>query len=127
MTNSYNQNDIVWDDVEKILHENLISHNNKFNEFKVFVSCKINDDVEIKVYEDEHDLCVVLHTILGVDTLYVHVSSKMICNIIHENLCSRYDNNCTTGMKIKNLTIKYLSRYDNMTYRYQLQQPRPMV
>ena len=30
VTNIYNYNDIVWDDVEKILHENIISHNNKF-------------------------------------------------------------------------------------------------
>ena len=27
VTNIYNYNDIVWDDVEKILHENIISHN----------------------------------------------------------------------------------------------------
>ena len=41
VTNFYNYNDIVWDHVEKILHENIISHNNKFNEFKIYVSCKI--------------------------------------------------------------------------------------
>ena len=56
VTNTYNYNDIVWDDVEQILHENIISHNNKINEFKIFVSSKINDDVETKVYEDEHNL-----------------------------------------------------------------------
>ena len=33
VTNTYNYNDIVWDDVEQILHENIISHNNKFNVF----------------------------------------------------------------------------------------------
>ena len=49
VTNICNYNDIVWDDVEKILHENIISHNNKFDEFKIYVSRKINDDVEIKV------------------------------------------------------------------------------
>ena len=48
VTNIYKYNDIVWGDVEKLLHENIISHNNKFNEFKIYVSCKINDDVEIK-------------------------------------------------------------------------------
>ena len=30
-TNIYIYNDVVWDDVEKILHENIISHNNIFN------------------------------------------------------------------------------------------------
>ena len=30
--NTFNYNDIVWDDVEEILHENIISHKNKFNE-----------------------------------------------------------------------------------------------
>ena len=30
-------------------------------------------------------------------------------------------------MKIKNLTIKFVSRFDNIIYRYQLQQPRPMI
>ena len=48
VTNIYNFNDIVWDDVETTLHDNIISHNNKFNEFKIYVSCKVNDDVEIK-------------------------------------------------------------------------------
>ena len=48
-TNIYNYNDIVSDDVEKILHENVIDHSNKFNEFKIYVTCKINDDIEIKV------------------------------------------------------------------------------
>ena len=101
VTNIYIYNDIVWDGVENNLHENIISHNNKFNEFKSFVSCKINDDVEIEVYKDEHDLCVVLHTFLGVDTFCVHVASKMICSIIRENLSSRYDINCTPDVKKK--------------------------
>ena len=90
VTSTYSYIDIVWDDVEKILHENFISHNKKINEFKIYVSCKKNHDVEIEVHKDEHDLCVVLHTFLGVDTFYVHVASKMICNIIRENLRSRY-------------------------------------
>ena len=38
--NFYNYNDIAWGDVEKILHERIDSHNNKFNEFKIVVSCK---------------------------------------------------------------------------------------
>ena len=111
----------------KILHENIISHNNKFNAFKIYVSCKINDDVELEVYKDEDDLCVELHTFLGVGILYVHVAGKMICNIIRENLSSRHDNKCTPDMKIKNLSIKFVPRYDNMTYRYFMQQPRPMI
>ena len=48
VTNIYKYNHIVWGDVKKILHENIISHKNKFNEFKIYVSCKINDDVEKK-------------------------------------------------------------------------------
>ena len=91
------------------------------------MSCKINDDVEIKVYKDEHDLCVVSHTLLGVDTLYVHVASKTICNIIRENISSRYNFKCTHNMHIKNLSVKFVSRFDNITYRHQLQQPRPMI
>ena len=72
-------------------------------------------------------MCVVLHTFLGVNTLYVHVASKMICNIIRENLTSRYDILCTPDMEIKNLTIKFVSRYGNMTYRCYMQQPRQMI
>ena len=37
VTNIYNYNDIVWGDVEKILHENIISQDKKFNEFKSYV------------------------------------------------------------------------------------------
>ena len=133
MTNIYKYNDIVWDDVEKFLHESIISHNDKFNEFKSYVSCKINDDEEMKVYKNEFDMRVVLPTFLDVETLYdagtlyVHVAGKMICNNIRENLSSRYDINCAPDMKIRNLTIKFVSRYRNMTYRYQLLQPKPMI
>ena len=111
----------------------IICHNIKFNEFKIYVSCKTNDVVEIKVYKDEFDLRVVLPTFLDVETLYdvgtlyVHVAGKMICNNIRENLSSKYDINCTPDMKIRNLTIKFVSRYGNMTYRYQLQQLKPMI
>ena len=51
----------------------------------------------------------------------------MFCDIIRENLSSRYDINCTPDMKMKNLTVKFVSAYDNMTYRYYMQQPRPMI
>ena len=133
VTNFYKYNDIVWDDVEKILHENIMSHNNKFNEFKIYVSCKINDDVEIKIYKDEFDLHALLPTFLDtyalhdVGTLYVRVAGKMICNNIRDNLSSKYNIICTPDMKIRNLTIKFLSRYGNMTYRYYLQQLRPIL
>ena len=128
VTHIYKNNDIVWGDVEKILHENNISNFNKFNEFKIYVSCKINDDVEIKVYEDEFDLHAVLPTFLepfktfyDVGTLYVHVARKMIRNNFCKNLSSMYDINCTPDMKIKNLSIKFVSHYGNMTYRYYMQ------
>ena len=91
VTNIYKYNDIVWDDVEKILHENIISHINKFNEFKIYVSCKINDDVEIKVYKNEFDLRAVLLIFLEpFKTFYVHVAGKMVCNNFCENLMSKY-------------------------------------
>ena len=106
----------------------------KFKEFKIYVSFKINADVETKIYKDEFDLHAVLPTFLEhfktlyeVGTLYVHVAGKMICNNICENLSSKYDINCTPDMKIKNLTMKFVSRYDNMTYRYYMQQPRSMI
>ena len=93
------------------------------------MSCKINDDVEIKVYKDEFDMRAVLAPFLGwnVNTLYAHVAGKTICNNIRENLSSKYDINCAPDMKIRNLTIKFVSRYGNMTYGYQFQQPRPMI
>ena len=127
VTKIYNYNDIGSDDVAKILHENIISHNNKINKFKIYVSCKINDDIEIEVYKNEGDLDVVVNLFLGEDTLFVDVAGKMICNNIRENLTSRYKTNCTHNMYIKNLSIKFISRYDNMKYRYQLEQPRPMI
>ena len=92
------------------------------------------DDVETKVYKDEFDFHALLptfpetfNTLYEVRTLYVHVAGKMICNNIRENLSSKYDFNCTPDMKIRNLTIKFVSRYDNMTYRYYMQQPRSMI
>ena len=98
------------------------------------MSCKITDDLEIKLYKDEFDLHAVLpfflepfKTLYDVQTLYVHVAGKMICNNIREYLSSTYDINCTPDMEITNLTIKFVSRYRNMTYRYHMQQPRPMI
>ena len=134
VTNTYNYNDFVWDDFEKILHEDIISHNNKSNEFKIYVSCKLNDNVEIKRYKDEFELHAVLPTFLepfktlyDVGTLYVHDAGKMLCNNIRENLSSKYDINCTPDMKIRSLTLKFVSRYGNMTYRYYMHQPRPTI
>ena len=74
-------------------------------------------------------LRVVLPPFLGWDvrTLYVHVAGKLICNNVCESLSSKYDIICVPNMKIRNLTIKFVSRYRNMTFRYQLQQPRPMI
>ena len=115
VTNTYKYNDIVWDDVEKILHDIIINHN-KFNEFKIYVSCKINDDVEIKVYKNESDFRLLLPTFLEpfksknikMGTLYVHIAGEMICNDIRENLSSKYDINCNPDMEIRNLTIKFV-------------------
>ena len=133
VTNIYNYKDIVCCDVEYILHENKISQDKKYNEFKTYVSCKINDDVEIKVYKDEFDLHAVLPTFLDeynvydVGTLYVSVAGKMICKTIFENLRSKHDVGCTPDMNIRILRLKFISRYDNMTYRYQLEQPRQII
>ena len=66
-------------------------------------------------------------TLYEVGALYVQIAGKMICKTICENLRSKYDINCTPDMKIRNLTIKFISRYNNMTYRYQLEQPRPLI
>ena len=131
VTNIYNFNKIVWDDVENILHEDIISHNNKFKEFKTYVSCKINDDLEIKVYKNESDMRALLPYFLypkyGIDPTYVHMAGKMICKTIREKLNSKHDINCTPDMKISNLTIKFVSRYNNMTIRHRLQQPRSIL
>ena len=140
VTNNYNYNDIVWVDVENILHENIISHDNKFNEFKTCVSCKMKDDVEINVNKNACDMSVVLPTwiepfktlyevgtLSEVGALYVQFAGKMINKTICENLRSKYGINCTPDMKIRNLTTKFISRYNNMTYRYQLEQPTPMI
>ena len=126
VTNNYNYNDIVWDDVEIIIHDNIINHKNKFNEFKTCVSCKIKDDIEINVNKNASDMSAVLPTffaeykVYDVGTLYIQIAGKMICKTISENLRSKYDINCTPDKKIRNLRLKFISRYDNMTFRYQL-------
>ena len=127
VTNIYKYNDIVWGDVKKILHESIISHNNKFIEFKTYVLCKINDDVELKVYKNNSDMNLVLSFFNEEEKLYIDIAGKMICNDIRENLSSKYDIICNPDMEIRNLTIKFVSRYLNMTFRHQLQQPRPVL
>ena len=99
------------------------------------MSCKINDDVKIKVYKSQSDLRLLLLTFnepfksknIKMGTLYVHIAGEMICNDIRENVSSKFDNNCTPDMEIRNLTIKFVSRYINMIFRHQLQQPRPVL
>ena len=68
-----------------------------------------------------------LGTFYKLGTLYVQIAGKIICKTNCENLRSKYDINCTPDMKIRNLTIKFISRYNSLTYRYQLEQPRPMI
>ena len=121
VTKTYIYNDIDLDDFEKFLHENIISHKNKFNEFKISVLFKINDNIEIKVYMDEHDLCEMIFVSYGKYVLSVYYASKKICDLIHVRV------NTTPNMKIKNLTKKFVSAYDNMPYRYYMQQPLPMI
>ena len=129
VTNIYNYSDIIWDDVENIIHDNIISHNNKFNDFRIYVLCKINNKVKINVYKSSSELHALLPIFLpqyknyDVGSLYIQVGGKMIC----ENLKSKYDINGTPDMKIRNLRIKFVSRYNNMTFRYQLEQPRRII
>ena len=104
-----------------------MTNNNKFNEIKIYVSCRINDDVEIKVYKNQPNLRVLVYPFTGLDKLYVHVAGEKICEITQESLNSRYNIKCTHNMHIKNLSGKFISWYANMTCRYQLQQPRPMI
>ena len=133
VTNNYNYTDIVWGDVENILHDNIIIDKNNFNEFKTCVLCIIKDNIEMNVYKNSSDLRAVLPTffaeykVYDKGTLYIQIAGKMICKTISENLRSKYDINCTPDMKIRNLTIKSISRYDNMTFRYQLKQPRRIL
>ena len=133
MTIIYNYSNIVWYDVENIIHDNIIIHKNNNNEFKTCVLCKINDNIERNVYKNSSDLNTLLPTFLAeykvydMGTLYIQIAGKMICKTIFENLRSKYDINCTPDMKIRNLRIKLISRYDNMTFRYQLEQPRRIL
>ena len=133
VTNNYNYNDIIWDDVENIIHDNIIIHKNKFNKFKTCVSCKIEDDVEINVNKNASDMSVVLpiffaeYKVYDKGTLYIQIAGKMICKTISENLRSKYGINCTPDLKIRNLRLKLISRYDNMTFRYQPEQPRRIL
>ena len=64
-----------------------------------------------------------LNSKYDIDTTSVHIAGKMICKTIREKLNSKYGINCTLDMKFSNLTIKFVSRYNNMTFRHQLQQP----
>ena len=83
--------------------------------------------------KNSYDLNIVLPTFLSeykdydMGTLYIQIAGKKICKFIFENLRSKYDNNCTPDMKIRNLRIKFVSRYNNMTFRYQLEQPRRIL
>ena len=133
VVNIYNYSGFVWDDVENIIHDNIMSHKNKFNEFGIYVLCKINNNVKINVNKSLFELHALLPIFLpeykfyDVGTLFIQIAGKMICETICENLRSKYDINCTPDIKIRNLRIKLFSRYDNMTFRYQLEQPRRIL
>ena len=133
VTNIYNYSDIIWSDVENILSDNIIFHKNKFNEFGIYVLCKINNNVKINVYKNSFELhallpiCLLEYKFHDVGTLYFQIADKMICETICKNLRSKYDINCNPDMKIRNLRIKFVSRYNNMTFSYQLEQPRRIL
>ena len=94
---------------------------------KLLCRVKKSEDTEIEVYKDEHNLCLEVNPFHSMNTLYVHIAGKKISNNIREKLSSTYNIKCTHNMHIKNLSVKFVSRYDNMTYRHQLQQPRPSI
>ena len=89
--------------------------------------------MELNVNKNASDMSAVLPTffaeykVYDVGTLYFQIAGKMICKTFSENLRSKYDINCTPDMKIRNLRLKFISRYDNMTFRYQLEQPRRIL
>ena len=91
------------------------------------MSCKINEDKEIEIYKNDLDLHALVYPFTGLDTLYVHVAGEKICEFIRENLTSIYNIKCTHNMHIKKLSVKFISRYSNMTYRYQLELPRTIL
>ena len=82
--NVYNYGDIVWGDVENIIHEKIINHKNKFNAFKICVLCKIDDNIERNVYKNSSDMHAVLPTFFAeykaydMGTLYIQIAGKMI-------------------------------------------------
>ena len=125
--------DILWSVVENILRDNIIIHKNKFNEFGIYVLCKINNNVKINVYKSSFELHALVPIFLpeykfyDVGKLYIQIADKMICETICENLRSKYDINGTPDMKIRNLRIKFVSRYDNMIFRNQPEQPRRIL
>ena len=79
------------------------------------MSCKINDDVAVEVYKNEQNLRALVYPFTGLDTLYVPLAGRKISDIIRENLTSRYNIKYTHNMHIKNLPVKFISRYGNMT------------
>ena len=95
VTNIYNYCDIIWSDAENILRDNIIFHKNKFNEFGIYVLCKINNIVKINVYKSSFELHALLpifmpeYKVYDVGTLYIQVADKMICETICENLRSK--------------------------------------
>ena len=127
VTNIYNYNATVLDDIEDIFHEKIINHNNNIDEFETKVICKINDDIEIKFYKSQLDLHALMFPFSVKDTLYVHVAGKTIYGDIWEVLSAAYIINPVADILIKILSIEFISRYKNLTFRYQLLQPRTIL
>ena len=116
-------NDVIFDDVEKIIFEHANIFKYRFNEFTIKVKCEINDKLYTTQKETywklKNDEYVIRGTAIK-NFKNDYEILKEICYGLQLNLPSYITN-------VKILRIEFVADYDKMALRHYLQQPRPIL
>ena len=126
VTNKYNIGNVYWVDFKTTIDKYIKENNTKFLSFTIVVSCKLNDE----------DICISIDNKPGNAPLYefhdgewiyykFYTSEQLRVYIFHHAMSK--DIILISSSVISNLTITLLSKYNLMTPRHQLKQPRRIL
>ena len=126
VTNKYNIGNVYWDDFHTTIEEYIKENNTKFLSFTIVVRCKLND-VDICISIDNKPGNAPLYKFHDGERIYYkyYTSEQIRDYIFHHAMLM--DIKFNSSSVISNLTISLFSKYNLMTPRHQLQQPRRIL
>ena len=125
-TNKYNIGDIFWSDFEKKICEYIKENTPKLYAFSVVVRCELNDE-DISLSVDSNEGCVPSYKFPDSEWIsYEYCKIKRIRDYVFHRAMLRGIKLDSSSI-INNVTITIFSKYETMTAKRKLQQPRRVL